>query len=624
MINLDQRSLPVARRPEQLNSTRMKKLVSAFCVAAVSSMANVSAAVSPSGGLSAPTSTLLRPSDHQYAAHNSKMRTQSHAFLTLSKIRGGADVDSAGSKKRKGKSSKKSAVSEEIISTATDGDGEDDDDGDAKSAINEVMKETDAATALGDAIRERAHILRQDRLPFPERTFDSALVSLGLSMGTAGTDKDGSEDTGTGEGGESSITNGKVDTLAYYQYSHRGSIGRRRGQNQQHVQPSTSAVIAYYFLKTHGGTHAIQCLLSLLASVLGMACLVLPAFPSSAAALGASATASTAASKAINAKSLSRKILLSTVKYQLMQQALLCAMAKHASGLLGAILLGASSIPQLGIRNVRRHLEVVASDPVGQYLFYCSLLVVWLAGGAGGMREYVANLRGSVTSIMNASAAASGDASGGGDAAVSAQLLDTLSQSPPPWFLSSSYGGSIIPILILGPILLREVISVIWMFSDVLTLAFTSSGGMTGKFLSGILSGCRSVLDAFMSILITSDKWRKADSFQRQRSLATLVSKCSLMMELAVGVMLIGDAILSFWTFAFAASAGGRIPFKSVLGKMACAHLYLNFLLSRRKKIATALGSIRGGAIVNRVLDVLIDPKGEILGLVEEDDFDDK
>lgn len=251
------------------------------------------------------------------------------------------------------------------------------------------------------------------------------------------------------------------------------------------------------------------------------------------------------------------------------------------------------------------------------------------------MREYIARLRGSVFSIMNASAAAATDASNNSqDTTTMSQLLDTLSQQPPPWFLSQSTGGFIIPILILGPILLREIISILWVCSDVLTLAVTtSSGGMISKFCSSILSACRSILDAFMSILITSDQWRKANSFQRQRTLANLVSRCSLAMELVVGVILMGDAIQSFWRFAFvgptiamgdnaAASGGGvgRLPFKCVLGKMACAHLYLNFLLSRRKKIAAVIGSIRGGgAMMNRFLDVLIDPKKE-MGLSEDDE----
>jgi ERCC4-type nuclease len=45
-------------------------------------------------------------------------------------------------------------------------------------------------------------------------------------------------------------------------------------------------------------------------------------------------------------------------------------------------------------------------------------------------------------------------------------------------------------------------------------------------------------------------------------------------------------------------------------------------LLSRRKKIQTLVGSIRGGAFLDQVLDVLIDPKRE-MGLVEEDEEED-
>ena len=434
--------------------------------------------------------------------------------------------------------------------------------------------------------------------------------------------------------------------MAYYQYGHRNSLSHQQRNNynmekQQQVggvQPSTSAVIANYFLKTHGGTHVIQCVLSMLSSLLGVACLLLPSFPCTAT------NAAATTSSALTAQALSRQILLSTTKYQLLQQTLLLALAKHAAGFLGAIFLGASRIPELGLRNTRRHLEMVAMDPIGQYLFYCSILVVWMSwfsgigvGGTrgGGMNDYVAKLRGSVNLIMNSAAAAAAASSADAtttnaspESAVS-QLLNTLTQTPPPWYLSQSRGASIIPFLLLGPILLREIISICWVISDVLTLAFTSSGGMSAKFMQGILAGCRSVLDAFMSILISSDKWRKADSFQRQRSLAKLVSQCSLGMELCVGGILIGDAIQAFWRFAFigpdiADGSGGsvRLPFKFVLGKMVCAHLYLNFLLSRRRKIQAFIGSIRGGAILDRVLDVLIDPKKE-MGLDDGMEGDD-
>ena len=535
--------------------------------------------------------------------------TQTLSIITIiDNLRGGgidcSDIDDVGDKKqkRKSKSSKKSAVNEDIEDTDTT-----DNNNDAKDEINSNLKQqTDAATSLGNGIRSNASILRRDKLPYTERIYDSALVSLGLSLGTSGTDTDPSDKKYNEDGS-------KVDTLAYYQYGHTKSFDGsnnfgRRQQNGEYVKTSTSAaVLANYFLKTHGGTHIIQCLLSLLASVLGVACLLLPTFPSSVAAVTMATT--TGAKDVPYSKIFARKILLSTIKYQLLQQTLLIAMTKHITGLIGAILLGASRIPQLGVRNARKHLELVATDPVGQYMFYCSCLVVWMgwfggsgSGASGGMKEYVSGLRKSVISIMNASAASASSATSD-DAAVTAQLLDTLSQQPPPWFLSSTYGGSITPILILGPVLLREVISILWVFSDVLTLAVTSSDGMIGKFSSKILSACRHTLDVPMSILITSEQWRKADSFQRQRTLSKLVSRTSFLMELVVGCILIGDAAQSLWTFAFGnvstsgsgTAVTGRLTFKCVLGKMACAHLYLNFLQSRRKKIKTVIGSIRGG-----------------------------
>jgi hypothetical protein len=121
-----------------------------------------------------------------------------------------------------------------------------------------------------------------------------------------------------------------------------------------------------------------------------------------------------------------------------------------------------------------------------------------------------------------------------------------------------------------------------------------------------------------MSILVTSDKWRKADSFTRQRTLARLVSQASLGMEVLVGGVLIGDAVQCFYKVAFVRNTSD-VSFKLVLGKFICAHLYLNFLLSRRKKIQVLVGSIRGGALLDRVLDVLIDPKRE-MGLIEDDE----
>mmetsp|Transcript_29104 Transcript_29104/g.44981 ORF Transcript_29104/g.44981 Transcript_29104/m.44981 type:complete len:589 (-) Transcript_29104:82-1848(-) len=552
---------------------------------------------------SSPLTLSYKPYQSSISAKNSN---EVDIFTIIDSIRGGAIevVDKTPKKKKKSSKSSKTKGTTKTNTPPTS----DEEDEDAKLAINTAMKDSDTAHTLGEAIRARAHILRKDKLPYAERTFDSALVSLGLSLGTAGLDVDEDDivsvtDSGDSEEGdedaESKATT--TTTMAYYQYGHHN-----QQQNQQYVQPSTSAVIANYFLKTHGGTHLLQCVLSLLASVLGMACLVLPPFPS-AAALVAATTSSNNNNKVASVTSvqLSRRILNSTTKHQLLQQTLLLAMAKHVSALVGAVILGAQRIPTLGIRNARRHLESVAVDPVGQYLFYCSILVVWLGwfggggnGGASGV-EFVSGLRRSVISIQNTASAAVAGGAENAEVEAMSQLLDVLSQSSPPWFLSQSHGGAIIPIIMLTPILLREVISIIWVVSDVLSLAFTTSGGITGKFCQGILSTARSILDAFMSIVISSDQWRKADSFQRQRTLARLVSQISLVLEVIVGAVLFGDAIQAFWGFSFGGGAtsgamvGTRLPLKIVVGKMACAHLYINFLLSRRRKIHALVGSIR-------------------------------
>ena len=177
------------------------------------------------------------------------------------------------------------------------------------------------------------------------------------------------------------------------------------------------------------------------------------------------------------------------------------------------------------------------------------------------------------------------------------QLLNVLTEQPPPWFLAR-YWGYIVPIVILSPVLLREIISVIWVLSDVLSLVALSSKSESVKLLLGtFLSSCCTIVDGVLRVLVASDdeEWRLADSFQRQKTLASLVSRCSSVMELAVGGILFWDAIQSFWNFAFLGPTAAatttsisvaRLPFKCVLGKMACAHLYLNFLQSKKRRKA--------------------------------------
>ncbi|KAL7455913.1 hypothetical protein ACHAWC_007399 [Mediolabrus comicus] len=606
-------------------------------------------AAEPHNSLLLHSSSKRRDAHYCNGSNNNDNDINGLLISTIGNIRGGDIDDGDGEgggtakKKKASKSSKqgaaaaaahqhssKSKAGKTTTAASDDNEDEGDDSSSAKTVINTAIK--DPSHALGDAIRARAHILRKDKLlpnynyyfaSSKERTFDSALVSLGLSLGTAGLDVAADDDVDEVEVEENNEEeNGNDNTkqkevkssmMAYYQYGHGTNNNSRQHQNQQFVQPSTSAVIANYFLKTHGGTHLLQCILSLLASGLGLICIMLPSFPTNVVVT--TAAGGTTTRKMMSSTTLARKILRSTTKYQLLQQTLFIAMTKHVSAIVGAVLLGAQSIPQLGLRNARRHLEGVAADPVGQYLFYCSLLVVWLGwfgGGSGGgsSSEFVSQLRRSVISIQNTAAAAtaaaatSTTAEGNGNQEIEtmSQLLNVLTQSSPPWFLSQSnyHLGSIIPMIILGPILLREVISIIWVVSDVLTLVFTSSGGITGKFCQGILSTMRSILDTFMSIIIPIDQWKKADSFQRQQTLAKLVSQTSLVLELIVGVVLFGDAIQAFWGYSFGGGGGSggvvgtRLPLKIVAGKIACAHLYINFLLSRRKKIhELVVGSVR-------------------------------
>jgi hypothetical protein len=284
-----------------------------------------------------------------------------------------------------------------------------------------------------------------------------------------------------------------------------------------------------------------------------------------------------------DANAFSLHILLSTTKCQLLQQTLLVAMTKHASGIIGAINLGAHQIPRAGIQDARRRIELVASDPVGQYLFYCSLLAVWIGwfggggNGTGRMGEYVSKVKGNVISIMNAAAitttTTTTTAADSTTTAPLVHLLDALAHHPPPWSLcqSSPYGiGHIVPFFILGQILLREVISVMWVCSEVLTLLSASTSGMTGAILSSVLTTSSTAMDVFMSTLISRERWKNADSFQRQRTLSLLVSRISLLIELAVGVVLLVDAAVSFWTYAF---IGG--PCCSVILDL-CIHWWSN------------------------------------------------
>jgi hypothetical protein len=129
-----------------------------------------------------------------------------------------------------------------------------------------------------------------------------------------------------------------------------GSLGHALGASDFRkdgggVEAAQSSVIANYFLKSHGGAHALQCVCSFLATLSGMGAI---AFHNSA--LG----------------------------FTLLQRALLFAMIKHISGLLAGASIAAKAIPKIGLGQARQWVEQLVLDPVSQYVFYTALILLWL------------------------------------------------------------------------------------------------------------------------------------------------------------------------------------------------------------------------------------------------------
>ncbi|GAX10023.1 hypothetical protein FisN_25Lh128 [Fistulifera solaris] len=223
--------------------------------------------------------------------------------------RGGATEPSDISTK---KVSKKKKISKKK-KTKSKRDTEDD-----KARINQSLKEEDAADALGNAIRNRAHQLRFGSEANPEvHDVERSLDSLGWALGS------------------SDFTFDK--TLAAESLENAG------------IEAGATSILAHYFLKSHGGAHALQSLLSLLASSAGIG--------------------------AVIAATNQRRAVLSL---SLMKRCMLFAMVKHVSGLLAATFMTARAIPDVGLRQARSWLEALVKDPVSQYLFYTACLQLWL------------------------------------------------------------------------------------------------------------------------------------------------------------------------------------------------------------------------------------------------------
>lgn len=370
-----------------------------------------------------------------------------------------------------------------------------------KAEISKAIKQ-DASEMMGDAIRSKTDELLKDDLTMHPRLNRTPLFSsVAYGIGTSERQKQIEEGGG--------------------------------------VEPPANAVIASYFLKSHGGMHGVQSMMSLLAVLFGLGTFLTP-------------------SQNWN------------VKGRLMQRSLLCAMGKHISGLFAVATMSASSIPAVGWKETRANIQAVALDPVAQYLFYCALLVLW----STGVSISIPNLTG--TNIVS------------------------------PWWLKANGLQWIFTTCILGPILLREVVSTIWVLADVMVL-YHSSRSLSSPSL--LLQSGTNVVDAFMSVIFTPAEWRNANAENRQKMLAKVVAKSSLLLELGTGLILLYDGLLAFIRFSISSNAS-RPKLVFVMKQIVCVRLYINFMLVRRKKVKDLLSNIRGGAVhvPGRILDTLLEP----------------
>jgi hypothetical protein len=371
-----------------------------------------------------------------------------------------------------------------------------------KKEINKVLKEKDAAQVLGDAIRDRAEQLRQES-PIFER-IDQSVASVGWALGA----------------------------------SDRRLIEEPADDAAGGVEAAPTSVLMYYFLKSHGGAHALQCVCSLMATIAGLGSMLLPC--------------------------------TSPLCLTLMKRCMLFAMVKHVSGLLATTFLTARAIPDVGFREARVWMEQLAIDPVSQYVFYAACTILWLP--------------------------------------------ENLPTDGALWWQSYP----MVPSLLVGPVVLREIISIALVLSDVLVLCICGSEEGDNRAVKTLLSISQSFVNAVMSILVTPKLWRLANAAKRQEILAKLTSKLSLALEVLVGLLFTADAGKGVLEFSFT-SLAQRPPFLQLVKRLICARLYLHFLWTRRRKISRLATTIRGGAgkLPMYFLDVLNDPRSS-LGLPKQ------
>lgn len=188
----------------------------------------------------------------------------------------------------------------------------------AKHEINQALHDTDAAQALGQAVRDQASEWRFSS------DDEQTLSSMGWALGR--------------------------------------SSSRLKAEDNSGIPAAPSAVLAYYFLNTGtnslGGSysHGWQCLCSVMASLTGLGALILSL---------------TKQQQHLSSAAPTIQILT--------RRCLLFAMLKHVSGLLSASWFVAQKLPETGVRQARNLLQKhIIRKPVARYVFYTGLLQGWL------------------------------------------------------------------------------------------------------------------------------------------------------------------------------------------------------------------------------------------------------
>ena len=219
--------------------------------------------------------------------------------------------------------------------------------GQSKKKIEEVLK-TDPSQMMGDAIRERADQLLSSPLssrigknPLLDR-IDDTFRSVGWALGSS--DQLGS--LISGEAHPKISPNVKGDASVDLDQQETGE-----------VEASTTPVLVYYFMRSHGGAHAVQSICSLLATLTGIGAIL---------------------SSLLIPKVRSTSLVVSDATLGLVFRCLLFAMIKHMTGILATGALAARAIPQIGLRNTRSWIHGLVHDPISQYVFYCACVSFWL------------------------------------------------------------------------------------------------------------------------------------------------------------------------------------------------------------------------------------------------------